>query len=111
MMTDDRPMYLPLTWMDEETAMTKKLVLVETVSIHRMRYVIECDEISHAADTVTTNELQDEFSQQHLDEIITSSREISREEYLKLFNEDNDYLRTWTDEEKFKLVHRIDYDK
>lgn len=85
--------------------------MVEAITMYRMRYVVECDEVSHAADTVTMNEMQDEFSQLHLGEIITSTREISREEYLKLFNEDNDYLRGWTDEEKFKLVHKIDYDK
>jgi ssDNA-specific exonuclease RecJ len=110
-------MYLPLTWNDEETVMneetvtTKKLVLVEALSVYRMRYVIECNEVSHAADTVAMNEIQDEFSQMHLTENVISSREIDQEEYLKLFNEDNSYLSTWTDEEKFKLVHKIDYDK
>lgn len=117
-MTDtDPPMYLPLTWKDEETVMTeetvttKKLVLVEALSVHRMRYVVECDEVSHAADEVAKNEIQDEFSQMHLTENVISSREIDREEYLRLFNEDNDYLSSWTDEEKFKLVHKINYNK
>ena len=107
----DRPMYLPLTWKDKEPAMTKKLVLVEAITMYRMRYVIECDEVSHAADTVAMNEMQDEFSQLHLGETITSSREITKDEYLRLFNEDNYYLNSWTDEEKMKLIHRIDYDK
>ena len=107
----DRPMYLPLAWQNEEPAMSKKLVMVEAITMYRMRYVVECDDVSHAADTVAMNEMQDEFSQLHLGETITSSREISREEYLRLFNEDNDYLRAWTDEEKFRLVHKIDYDK
>lgn len=107
----DRPMYLPLTWKDEEPAMSKKLVMVEALTIYRMRYVVECNEVDHATEVVKLEELQDEFSQLHLGEMITSTREISREEYLKLFNEDNDYLRGWTDEEKFKLVHKIDYDK
>jgi hypothetical protein len=113
----DTPVYLPLTWNDEEIVMTeetvstKKLVLVEALSVYRMRYVIECDEVSHAADEVSMNEIQDEFSQMHLTENVISSREIDREEYLTLFNEDNSYLSTWTDEEKFKLVHKIDYAK
>lgn len=111
MIDTDRPMYLPLTWKDEEPAMSKKLVMVEAISVYRMRYVIECDDADQAAATVANNELQDEFSQLHLGETITSTREISQEEYLKLFDEDNDYLRSWTDEEKFRLVHKIDYDK
>ena len=107
----DRPMYLPLTWKDEEPAMSKKLVLVEAITMYRMRYVVECDDVHHAADEVAMDLMRDEFSQLHLGETISSSREISREEYLRLFNEDNDYLRAWTDEEKFRLVHKIDYDK
>ena len=95
--------------MSEETVTTKKLVLVEALSVYRMRYVVECDEVGHAADEVAMNEIQDEFSQMHLTENVISSREIDREEYLKLFNEDNSYLSTWTDEEKFKLVHKINY--
>ena len=108
---NDRPMYLPLTWKDEEPAMTKKLVMVEAITMYRMRYVIECDEVGHAADTVAMNEMQDEFSQLHLGETITSSREISQAEYLQLFDQDNDYLSSWTDEEKMRLIHRIDYAK
>lgn len=107
----DRPMYLPLTWKDKESTMTKKLVLVEAITMYRMRYVIECDEVGHAADTVAMNEMQEEFSQLHLGETITSSREITKDEYLRLFNEDNDYLNSWTDEEKMRLIYRIDYDK
>lgn len=91
--------------------MTKKLVLVEAITMYRMRYVIECDEVGHAADTVAMNEMQEEFSQLHLGETITSSREITKDEYLRLFNEDNDYLNSWTDEEKMRLIYRIDYDK
>jgi hypothetical protein len=51
-----------------------------------------------------------EFSQHHLDEIITSTREIDREEYLRMFNEDNDYLQDWDEEQKFKFVNVINYD-
>jgi hypothetical protein len=50
-----------------------------------------------------------EFSQLHLDELITSAREIDREEYLRLFDEDNDYLREWDEEHKLKWVNKVDY--
>lgn len=87
--------------------------LVETISMFRMRYVIEAQDETHACDEVTMNNdgSLSEFSQLHLDEIISSSREISDEEYLALFDRDNDYLSGWTDEQKFSFVNEIDYDR
>lgn len=86
--------------------------LVETISMFRMRYVIEANNADDAKDEVTMNNdgYLHEFSQQHLDEIITSTREIDREEYLRMFNEDNDYLQDWDDERKLSFVNVIDYD-
>lgn len=83
--------------------------LVETLSIYRMRYVVEADEATHATDEVVMDNIDDEFSQKHLDEIVSSVREIDDKEYLRLFNEDNDYLMSWNDEQKFKFIHRIEY--
>lgn len=86
--------------------------LVETISMFRMRYVIEAECAEHAKDEVTMNNDGNlhEFSQYHLDEIITSTREIDREEYLRMFNEDNDYLQDWDEERKFKFVNVTNYD-
>lgn len=83
--------------------------LVETISMFRIRYVVECESADHAKDTVTMDEV-DEFSQMHIDELITSAREIDDAEYLRLFDEDNDYLREWPEEQKFKYVHEVNYD-
>lgn len=86
-----------------------KLFLVETVSIYRMRYVIETENADHAADEVVMNNGNlSEFSQKHLDEIISSTREIDEAEYLNLFNVDNDYLMNWSDDQKFKFINRIE---
>lgn len=93
--------------------MTKKIYLVEAVSMFRMRYVVEAECADHANDEVVCNhngQLK-EFSQNHLDEVITTTREISKEEYLKLWNEDNDYLASWPDEQKLDYINKIDYDK
>lgn len=86
--------------------------LVETISMFRMRYVVEAECAEHATDEVVMNNdgQLHEFSQKHLDEIISSVREIDREEYLRQFNEDNDYLQGWDEERKFKFVNTIDYD-
>lgn len=83
--------------------------LVETISVFRIRYVVECESAEHAKDVVTMNEAE-EFSQLHIDEMITSTREIDDAEYLRLFDEDNDYLRSWSEDQKFKYVHKVEDD-
>jgi hypothetical protein len=90
--------------------MEKKLYLVETVSMFRMRFVIEAKEAGHAEDEIACNtgDLK-EFSQQHIGENIFATREISEEEYDRLFDTDNDYLKSWSDEQKKSFINRIDY--
>jgi hypothetical protein len=95
----------------------KKLYIVETVSMFRMRYVVKAKEEGHALDEVVMNssggynDEWQEFSQHHVDEVIVSSREISKDEYLKIFDKDNDYLKSWDKKEKFRFINVIDYDK
>jgi hypothetical protein len=95
--------------------MEEKLYLVETVSVFRQRYVVSAREAEHAADEVvmnTTGGFSDEFqefSQKHLDEIISSVREISSDEYIKIFDEDNDYLKNWDDVSKMQMINVIKY--
>ena len=86
--------------------------LVETISMFRMRYVVEANNASDAKDEVSMNmgDLS-EFSQLHVDEMITSAREIDKAEYLRLFDEDNDYLKEWSDEHKLGWINKIEYVK
>jgi hypothetical protein len=93
----------------------KKLVMVETLSQHRVRYVVEVeDNIEHALDEFVYRE-QDpefrEFSQMHLGNTIVSHREISEQEYFKIFNEDNDYLSEWPEEQKKRLINVVEYNE
>jgi bifunctional ADP-heptose synthase (sugar kinase/adenylyltransferase) len=92
--------------------MTEKtqLVLVETVSMFRMRYVVEVpvgtddsgnDKSLWALDTVTMNEAQ-EFSQEHLSETIVSHRVVSKKEALALCDIDNDYTKSWSKDKKIE---------
>jgi hypothetical protein len=52
----------------------------------------------------------EEFSQMHIDELVTSARVIDDAEYLRMFDEDNDYLKGWSEEQKFNYVHEVNYD-
>jgi hypothetical protein len=92
--------------------MEKKLYLVETVSMFRMRYVIEAHEESHAHDEFVMEIGKDsfkEFSQHHVDEVIVSSRELSAIDYIELFDKDNDYLKSWPVSKKMESINTIDY--
>lgn len=90
-----------------------KFVLVETLSQYRMRYLIEvpdnhaevtpdqygCSAITWAEDTVVCEEMK-EFSQKWLGETIIGSREIAKEDIIPFCDEDNDYSKNWTEEQK-----------
>jgi hypothetical protein len=88
-----------------------QLVLVECIHQYRMRYVVEVP-FGHsvwALDTVTMEEAK-EFSQLSLGETIISHRIVSRDEVLKLCDEDNDYCHSWTDEAKLDAFVTTDND-
>jgi len=85
----------------------KKLVLVDAISSYRMRYVVEVEEVlEHALDTVVMEEAT-EFSQLHIGEQISSYREITEEEYVKIFDADNNYLKNWDNEKKFNFITKL----
>lgn len=93
-----------------------KYVLVDAVSMFRQRYAVAVpDDLSDdtakewAMDTVTCADAE-EFSQLHLDEVISSTRLLSEEELLEQYDEDNDYLRDWSNEQKLRCVCFLDKD-
>ena len=95
---------VPDDWVDNLRGndMETELVLVECIQQYRMRYVVEVPvgRAGWALDTVSCDEAK-EFSQLSLGETIVSHRVVSKEEVLKICDEDNDYCHSWTDEQKF----------
>ena len=89
-----------------------KYVLVETISIFRQRYVVLAKNEEHARDQVTIGDHEfKEFSQLHLDEIISSSRVLTEDQVIELCDRDNDYLKNWTREKKLtNLVNKVNYE-
>jgi hypothetical protein len=84
-----------------------KLVLVETVSSFRMRYVVEIpedasEEIAH--DFALNSEDVKEFSQKHVGEEVTGSYTIDDMHLLRVFDRDNSYLSSWNDAAKLESV-------
>lgn len=92
--------------------MEKKLYVVDVMSTFRMRYVVEANSEEHALDEVVMEEHNTdfkEFSQEHIGTHIFASREVTKEQYLELFDKDNDYLKGWTEEQKLNMINVIDY--
>lgn len=88
-----------------------KLVLVETLSQFLHRYVVELPDDApdfKATDAVLFKPDIKEMSQNHLGEMDLSTRTITKEDYLSLFNSDNEYLSTWTEEQKFTFVNKLE---
>ena len=84
-------------------------VLVECVSMFRMRYMVEvpAEHPEYALDTVTLNEAK-EFSQEHLTETIVSHRVVTKEEAIALCDVDNNYCDSWDEEQKLNAFFTKD---
>lgn len=80
-----------------------ELVLVETISQFRQRYVVEVPkgQSEYACDSVTMEEAQ-EFSQEHLGETIVSHRVVTDQEAIDLCDIDNAYAKNWSTDLKVK---------
>jgi hypothetical protein len=94
------------------------LFVVETIQTFRHKYVIDCNEAEHAADTVAMNEA-DEYSQMFLGEQIITTREITLEEFNRMNKAmaegcgDGTLYQPesgspWMGE---KMIHKVDYSK
>lgn len=92
------------------------LFVVETISTFRHRYVIDCNSLEHAYDTVTMEEAQ-EFSQMHLGERIITGHEITKKEFKRM----NEALHEYGDGTKYQpengspwmgeqMIHKVKYD-
>lgn len=85
----------------------KKLYVVDVLSSHRIRYVFECEE--KELEGILMEETEDwvEFSQEFLGDKVVSYHTIKDEEqYLKMFNTENDYAHNWSEELKLKSINR-----
>jgi hypothetical protein len=90
----------------------KKLFVVETLVSYRMTYFIEAKERVHALDEMVCNFSNPDFiegAQYHIGEEISNSYEITKEEFFKIFDRENDYLQSWSPEKKLEMINKIDY--
>ena len=97
--------------------MSKDYVVVTTISSFVHRYVMHKDDLQKlnpavdvdpfvwAKDAVTCSECE-EVSQKHLGETIISTEMISEKKMINFFDQENDYLKNWTKDQKVKYVRR-----
>jgi len=94
----------------------EKYVVVTTISQFKIRYVVPMSELQKenelapvdpkwALDGVTCNDYE-EFSQEHLGEVITDWCVENEEQILERFDRENDYLAGWTKEQKLNNIKR-----
>ena len=92
----------------------RKIFIVESVSMFRMRYAVFATCAEDAADEFTMelgNEKFHEMSQQHIGENIVSIRKVKESKFIKEFDKDNDYLKSWSEEQKLAMINVIDYEE
>ena len=87
--------------------------MVEELCTFLHRYVVELednDPAEWAEDSVVCKnpDTFSEFSQHHIGDQILSHRVISEEEYLTIFDKDNDYLADWPVERKMAFINKKD---
>jgi hypothetical protein len=94
-----------LTKKEEVMSQETEWVLVEALSQFKVTYMVEVPKgkAEWALDTVTMEDAQ-EFSQEHLrpTDIILGHRVVTKEEALRLCDEQNEYGSTWDEETKIK---------
>ena len=91
----------------------RKIFIVETVGMFRMRYAVFATCAEDAADEFTMklgDETFHEMSQQHIGENIVSIRKVSEKKFLKKYDEDN-RPSSWSDDQKLGMINVIDYEE
>lgn len=88
----------------------KKYVLVKTISTFEHSYLIPLQEdmsVTDHLDYVTCHEVE-ETSQVHVEECIlpNCTRLLSEDEAIELFDNENDYLRSWSRGYKLEAINK-----
>ena len=94
----------------------EKYVVVTAISQFKIRYVVPMSELQKenelapvdpkwALDGVTCQDYE-EFSQDWLGEVITDWHVENEEQILERFDRENDYLSSWSKEQKLNLIRK-----
>ena len=80
-----------------------KLYLIRTISSFVHNYAVRADSVEEAVQLVEDQTIE-EMSQRHIGELTTDSHEIDEDEYIEIFDRENDYLSDWSRERKLSWI-------
>lgn len=86
--------------------MTKKLYLLETISIHKMLYAVEASSENEVENLFNEGVLIQEMGQDYMGEITFSTQEITKDQYIEIFDKINDYLKKIPKKDKEKFIYK-----
>lgn len=92
----------------------RKIFIVETASMFRLRYAVFATCAEDAMDEFIMRQDDEDFhemSQQHIGENIISVRKVSEKKYLKQYDNDNQYCKNWSNDQKLGVINVIDYEE
>ncbi len=89
-----------------------KIVWVDAISVHKMSYAVRVpqnatvEEIECIAKMGVEEGSIAEIAQEHLGESVVSTCVLTEEAYVERFDRCNDYLKSWTREQKLGQIDR-----
>jgi hypothetical protein len=86
--------------------MTKKLYLVKAVSSFIHSYAIRAESREAAEEAVNLDSVE-EFAQRHFGHNTVSSREVTEAEYLRVFDDESPYLKSWSTDKKMACIEEL----
>ena len=86
--------------------MSKKLFLVTAVSSFIHSYAIRAESAAAAEEAVNLDSVE-EFSQRHFGHNAVGVREITEAEYLRVFDEESPYLKSWPTDRKMSCIEEL----
>ncbi len=106
-----------LDWKDNHdgsfslTRVDKDIYMVEAISIFHLKFAVRAKSAEHAMDEVVCDDgTLKEFSQKHVDVNIINTRKVTMDQYLEEFDKDNEYLSSWSPEQKLAQINDINYE-
>jgi hypothetical protein len=93
------------------TKESEDIYIVSAVSIFSLKFAVRARSAEHAMDTVVCDDgTVKELSQKHITIDVVDAVKATEEQYLETFDRDNDYMRSWTKEQKLNMINKVDYE-
>jgi len=86
----------------------EQIQIIETVSVFRIRYAVRATDKNQAVSFFESGKIDSDMSQSHLCETVSYVRTVNEEEFIEIFDADNDYLTDWSKDKKLECIYAVD---